>query len=62
VARGGKATLDGLRLLCKAHNLLYAEEVYGREYMETYRKGESTIAGGSPHSPPPLAREAHAAG
>src|SRR5574341_124301 len=38
-ARGGKATLDRLRLLCKGHNLLYAEETYGREHMRKYRKG-----------------------
>src|SRR5574341_850590 len=29
-ARGGKATLDRLRLLCRGHNVLHAEDVYGR--------------------------------
>ncbi len=40
--RGGAATLDRCRLLCKSHNLLYAEQVYGKEHMRKYRKGEST--------------------
>jgi hypothetical protein len=43
--RGGPATLDNLRLACRAHNFLHAEQVYGRERMRKYRKGESTIAG-----------------
>ena len=60
-ARGGTARLDRLRLACRLHNLLYAEEIYGREHMRKYRKGESTIAGGG--SPDvPVAREAQAAG
>jgi len=61
VARGGKATLGGLRLLCRAHNRLYAEQVYGREHMWKYRKGESTDLGGSDRGWP-MAREAHAMG
>ena len=40
--RGGAATLERCRLLCKSHNLLYAEQVYGKEHMRKYRKGEST--------------------
>ena len=60
-ARGGPATLDNLRLACKVHNLLHAEEVYGREHMRKYRKGERTHLGGS--GPPlPMAREAMATG
>jgi hypothetical protein len=42
-ARGGKATLDRLRLLCRSHNFLHAEQVYGPEMMARYRTGESTI-------------------
>ncbi len=42
-SRGGVATLGNLRLACKQHNLLHAEEVYGRAFMRKYRKGESTI-------------------
>ena len=61
VARGGKATLDRVRLLCKAHNLLHAEQVYGREPMRKYRKGESSTSGDSSRSPP-MVREACATG
>ena len=60
-ARGGKATLDRLRLLCRLHNHLHAEEVYGREHMRKYRKGESTTSSDSPRSPP-MVREAVAIG
>jgi len=60
-ARGGPATLANLRLACRAHNLLHAEEVYGREHMRKYRKGETTHLGGSEPSWP-VAREAQAGG
>ncbi len=42
VGRGGTATLGTLRLLCKSHNLLYAELIYGPEVMARYRRGERT--------------------
>jgi 5-methylcytosine-specific restriction endonuclease McrA len=42
VARGGRATLDRLRLLCRKHNFWHAEQVYGEEAMAAYRKGEFT--------------------
>ena len=42
VGRGGTATLGTLRLLCKSHNLLYAEQVYGPRVMARYRSGEGT--------------------
>ncbi len=45
-SRGGKSTLDGVRLACRVHNMLHAEQVYGREFMRKYRKGEFAIAGG----------------
>ncbi|HZY05043.1 MAG TPA: HNH endonuclease [Anaeromyxobacteraceae bacterium] len=60
VGRGGTARLGRLRLACRLHNLLHAEEVCGREHTRKYRKGESTTAGGSPDVP--VAREAQAAG
>ena len=44
VALGGTSTADNLRLLCRAHNMLHAEQVYGREHMDRARKGEITIA------------------
>jgi HNH endonuclease len=34
VARGGKSTIDNLRLRCRAHNQLSAEQTYGREFMD----------------------------
>jgi 5-methylcytosine-specific restriction endonuclease McrA len=54
-ALGGPSTVDGLRLRCKAHNLLHAEETFGREHMARFRRGprlasrtgESTLAGES---------------
>jgi hypothetical protein len=42
-SRGGTSTPDNLRLACRQHNMLHAEQVYGREHMRRYRKGESTI-------------------
>ncbi len=42
VARGGKATIDRVRLLCRQHNIRHAEQVYGQEVMAAYRKGEFT--------------------
>jgi len=44
VALGGASAADNLRLLCRAHNLLHAEHVFGREHMDRYRTGEITIA------------------
>jgi hypothetical protein len=34
-ARGGKSTIENLVLLCRAHNALFAERDYGREYIRT---------------------------
>lgn len=54
-ARGGPATAANLRLRCRKHNTLHAEETYGREHMARFRRdarrppptGEFTIAGDS---------------
>jgi hypothetical protein len=35
---GGGATVANLRLRCRGHNLLYAEQVYGRGHMERFRR------------------------
>jgi 5-methylcytosine-specific restriction endonuclease McrA len=35
---GGSATVANLRLRCRTHNTLHAEEVYGREHMVRFRK------------------------
>lgn len=37
VARGGKSTIDNLRLRCRAHNQLEAERTYGADLMEAKR-------------------------
>jgi len=38
--RGGASTIDGCRLLCAAHNLLAARQVYGDEWMDRFTKGD----------------------
>jgi hypothetical protein len=42
-ALGGSSTADDLRLRCRAHNLFHAEEVFGREHMERFRR-RGTVA------------------
>jgi hypothetical protein len=37
VARGGEATVDGVRLLCRAHNQHAAERTFGTEFMRRKR-------------------------
>jgi hypothetical protein len=37
VARGGQATVRGLRLRCRAHNQLEAERAFGRDFMNAQR-------------------------
>src|ERR1700682_1067562 len=39
VALGGKPTIGNVRLLCKSHNLMKAEENLGRTLMAEFRKG-----------------------
>jgi hypothetical protein len=36
-ARGGKATVENLRLVCHAHNSLFAEYDYGKRFMDAKR-------------------------
>ncbi|GEJ55355.1 HNH endonuclease [Anaeromyxobacter diazotrophicus] len=38
VALGGRSTADNLRLVCRNHNSLHAEHVFGREHMDQFRK------------------------
>jgi hypothetical protein len=38
VARGGKATVDGMRLRCRAHNQYEAERVFGAGFMSRKRE------------------------
>jgi hypothetical protein len=37
-ALGGTTTADGLRLLCRVHNQLYAEQVFGADHMARFRR------------------------
>ncbi len=55
VALGGPSTVANLRLRCRPHNSLHAEETFGREHMARFRRaerpkprtGENAIAGES---------------
>jgi 5-methylcytosine-specific restriction endonuclease McrA len=38
VALGGKPTIENVRLLCKSHNLMKAEQRLGRSFMAKFRK------------------------
>jgi 5-methylcytosine-specific restriction endonuclease McrA len=40
IALGGSSTVDGLRVACRAHNLLYAERAFGREHMDKFRRSQ----------------------
>jgi hypothetical protein len=41
VALGGKPTIGNVRLLCKSHNLMKAEQHLGREFMAKFRSSSS---------------------
>jgi 5-methylcytosine-specific restriction endonuclease McrA len=43
VARGGVATVDQVRTLCRTHNQLEAERVFGREFMESRRRAITAV-------------------
>ncbi|GEJ56444.1 HNH endonuclease [Anaeromyxobacter diazotrophicus] len=52
VALGGRSTADNLRLVCRTHNSLHAQQVFGREHMDQFwndadRSAPPTAAGGS---------------
>jgi hypothetical protein len=38
VARGGKSTVDNIRLRCQAHNQYEAERIFGTEFMKDKRE------------------------
>ena len=46
-ALGGSSTVENLRILCRAHNTLSAEHVFGRAHMELFRAASATRAGES---------------
>ena len=41
-ARGGEASVAGIRLLCRAHNQLEAERTFGAEFMSHKRRAALT--------------------
>jgi hypothetical protein len=41
VALGGKPTIENVRLLCKSHNFMKAEQHLGRAFMAKFRKDRS---------------------
>ena len=47
VARGGRATIDGIRLRCRAHNQYEAELVFGVDFMRRKREQAPCRAGES---------------
>jgi hypothetical protein len=45
VARGGRSTVDNLRLRCRAHNQYEAEQAFGAGFMQTKRERARVTAG-----------------
>jgi len=63
VARGGRATVAGLRLRCRAHNQYEAERVFGEGFMAHKRRGRDARAtAGRGPAPGAMAATAAAAG
>jgi 5-methylcytosine-specific restriction endonuclease McrA len=50
VARGGRATVDGIRLRCRAHNQFEAERAFGAEFMRKKRERAEEERRGHPQS------------
>lgn len=44
LARGGRSTVENLRLLCRAHNQHQAERMYGSEFMKAKREEVASVA------------------
>ncbi len=44
VARGGRASVSGIRLRCRAHNQLEAERTFGEAFMENKRRATEACA------------------
>jgi 5-methylcytosine-specific restriction endonuclease McrA len=53
-ARGGKATVEGMRLLCRAHNQYTAEQAFGAGFMR--QKRQRTASASTEQSLPAAAR------
>jgi hypothetical protein len=45
VALGGASTIANLRVRCRGHNLLDAEQVFGRAHMARFVPGVATALG-----------------
>ncbi len=52
VARGGTASADGMRLLCRTHNQFEAERVLGRDFMRRKREAARNRAANRPGAVP----------
>ena len=51
IARGGRSTTDNLRLRCRAHNQLEAEQLYGEAFMQQKRDERQRSCDPAPRSP-----------
>jgi 5-methylcytosine-specific restriction endonuclease McrA len=51
VARGGEATVERIRLRCRAHNQFEAERVFSKPFMEEKRRAGRSAAESSTHAP-----------
>src|SRR5262249_55215973 len=45
VARGGRSTVEGIRLVCRAHNQLSAERTFGSQFMRAKREAAMSERG-----------------
>jgi hypothetical protein len=45
VAKGGKTTIDNVRLLCRAHNQHAADQAYGQAFMDRKRASRRRFSG-----------------
>src|SRR5262249_38080499 len=49
VARGGKASVERIRLRCRGHNQYEAEQVFGATFMKKKREEARRVRGNKPH-------------
>src|SRR4030095_9348863 len=59
-ARGGEATVDGIRLRCRGHNQYTAEQTFGAGFMAR-KRGEAATASAAARAERARIREAKAA-
>jgi 5-methylcytosine-specific restriction endonuclease McrA len=45
VAKGGRTTIDNLRLLCRAHNQYAADQAFGQHFMDKKRASRRRFSG-----------------